>query len=172
MLTPDQKKYLQKIPPNKILHIKPFNNNTKTTAEQIIAAINNKLPELSVRFMGAAALRIAGQNDIDIHILSQPNDFHLYLPTLEKMFGKPCKQNPILIKWEFVQNEFEIELYLTDKNSDGFQMQEKTFELLQSDPKLRTEYENLKNESDGLPLAEYMRRKYEFFNKILSVQSL
>jgi len=58
---------------------------------------------------------------------------------------------------------------MTDKNSQGIKEQKRTFELLKTDSKLLHEYEKLKNDSNGLPLREYMRRKYEFYNRILGI---
>ncbi len=59
-------------------------------------------------------------------------------------------------------------MYLTDPTTPSMQEQIKTFEILKNDPKLLKEYEQIKLSADGQSFREYMRRKYEFFNKILS----
>src|SRR3989344_6875430 len=166
MLTPNQEKYLQTIPDYKLAKIKPFDPKVQEVGNAIVQKIKEVLPDLEVLFMGASALGIAGQNDIDLNVLSTPTEYPKYLPLLEELFGKPTKANPNLVKWEFVEGGFEVELYLTDKDSTSLREQIKTFEILRDDTGLAKEYEKIKLESDGLSFREYMRRKYEFFNKI------
>jgi len=167
MLTPNQEKYLQTIPEDKVIHIQPFNPKVQETAQEIISQIKSRLPDLEVFFGGASALGIAGQNDIDLNILSVPEEYDKHLPILKELFGEPAKRNPNLVEWEFKKNGFDIELYLTDRNSPAFQEQIKTFEILRDNPDYQKEYEQIKLSSDGLSFREYMRRKYEFFNRLI-----
>ena len=171
MLTPNQEKYLLTIPEDKIIAIKPFDPKVKGVAQNIISKIKEVLPEAKVLFMGASALGIAGQNDIDMTILAN-REFNRYSNELENLFGKPVKSNPTLIKWEFVKDGFEVELYLNNKTSSALQEQIDTFNLLKNNFELLKEYEQIKLKSDGLPFREYMKRKYEFFNKILNIQKI
>lgn len=167
MLTKGEEKYLKTIPEDKMANVKPFDPKVRDTGNSIVENIKNKMPELEVLFMGASALGIAGQNDIDINILSTPNEYTNHLPSLVKLFGEPTKLNSNLIKWEFVKDGFEVEPYLTDKDSPLLQRQVNTFNILKNSPNLTKEYENIKRECDGLSFREYMKRKFEFFNKIL-----
>jgi len=171
MLTPDQEKYLLTIPPDKLARLQPFDPVVRHAAEQIIVQIKEAVPGLEVFFGGASALGIAGQNDIDLNVLSSPLEYAKYLPALSATFGPPARQNPNLVKWEFSRDGFDVELYLTDRDSGSLREQIRTFELLRDKPKLREEYERLKLVCNGLPLREYMRQKYEFFNKILKKES-
>ncbi len=168
MLTSNQEKYLLTIPEDKKISIQPFDPKVKETGLQIVKEIENKLPQLNVHFGGASALGIAGQNDIDLNALSSPDEYSRYLPGLITMFGEPAKNTPNLVKWEFDKNGFEVELYLTDRDSTSLQEQIKTFELIQNNQDYKKEYEQIKLACDGLSFREYMRRKYEFFNKILA----
>jgi len=168
MLTPNQEKYLLTIPEDKVIIIKPFDPKVKKAAQEIISKIKETLPEAEILFMGASALEIAGQNDIDMTILAN-GEFERHSNSLENLFGKPVKSNPTLIKWEFVQDGFEVELYLNDVISPVLQEQIDTFNLLKNSPELLEEYEQIKLKSDGLLFREYMRRKYEFFNRILEL---
>lgn len=167
MLTENEEKYLKTIPEDKIANIKPFDPRVRETGNKIVQIIKNKIPELEVLFMGASVLGIAGQNDIDLNVLSSPSEYKNYLSILIKLFGEPTKSNSNLIKWEFIRDGFEVELYLTDKNSPDLNRQIKTFNILKNNLTLAKEYENIKLESNGLSFREYMRRKFEFFNKIL-----
>lgn len=167
MLTENEEKYLKTIPEDKMANVRSFDPKVRVVGNKIVQNINNKIPELEVLFMGASALGIAGQNDIDLNILSTPNKYKNYLPPLIQMFGKPAKTNPNLVKWEFIKDGFEVELYLTDKDSPELQRQIKTFNILKNNQALAKEYEDIKLRSNGLSFREYMRRKFEFFNKIL-----
>jgi GrpB-like predicted nucleotidyltransferase (UPF0157 family) len=169
MLTQNQEKYLLTIPEDKVAIIKPFDPKVWETAQTIIGQIKNEVPDLEVFFGGASALGIAGQNGIDLNLLSTPKEYKKYIPILNKLFGQPAKTNPNLIKWEFQKNGFDVELYLSDRSSPALQEQIKTFNLLRDNPALLKEYEQLKLASSGLPFRDYMRRKYEFFNKILEI---
>ena len=167
MLTENQEKYLKTIPEDKIASVKSFDPKVRDSSNEIVRQIKNKLPDLEVLFMGASALEIAGQNDIDINVLSTPNEYHKHSPALKELFGEPVKSNSNLIKCEFIKDGFEVEVYLTDKNSPLLREQIETSTILKYNFDLRKQYEKIKLECNGLSFREYMRRKYEFFNKIL-----
>lgn len=167
MLTPNQQKYLLTIPEDKRAKINSFDPKVKETAEFLVQQIKSKLPDLEIFYGGASALGIAGQNDIDLNLLSVPEEYEKYLPSLIELFGQPAKSRPTLIKWKFEKNGFDVELYLTDRSSLALQEQIKTFKLLRDNPTYLKDYEQIKLSSDGLAFREYIRRKYEFFNRIL-----
>jgi len=167
MLTKNQENYLKTIPEQKIIEVKPFNPKAKEVGESIVRSIKNKLPNTEVLFMGATALGIAGQNDIDLNVLSKPSEYGKYLPLLMELFGEPSQSNPNLVKWEFIKDGFEVEIYLTDKDSPSLQEQIRTFNILKNNSELAKKYERIKMECNGRSFREYMRKKYEFFNEIL-----
>lgn len=169
MLTPNQEKYLLTIPAGKIARIVPYNPKIREAMRAIEDEIRKVIPDLEIVSNGSSALGIAGQNDIDMQLLSSPNEYGSYLPVLAQLFGPPVKRSLKLIKWEFLRGGFEVELYLTDRNSAVLQDQMKTFRLLQQREDLRKEYQQLKLECNGIKFREYMRRKYEFFNRILGI---
>ena len=166
MLTSNQKKYLLTIPEDKIVRIYPYDPKAKIVAEKIIKQIHEVYSGLEILFIGAAALEIAGQNDLDINILSIPKEYDNYLPGLVKIFGEP-KIKGTSIKWEYERDGFGIELYLTDKDGSDFQEQLRVFNILKNGPKLLKQYEDLKKICNGISFREYQRKKYEFFNRIL-----
>ena len=167
MLTPNQEKYLQTIPADKKVVFKPYSSRIQEIAHKIIAKINSAVPELQIAWIGASALGISGQDDIDLNILSTQSEYHHYLPKLKQMFDIPVKENSALVKWEFNRDGYDVELYLTDRDSEGLKEQVKIFEMLRDNPLLLREYEQMKQAASSLPFREYMRRKYEFFNKVL-----
>jgi GrpB-like predicted nucleotidyltransferase (UPF0157 family) len=166
MLKESQEKYLSTLPDGKIIVVKPFDPKVLQAAKEILDQLHQALPDLIIHFGGASALGIAGQNDIDINILATPEEYEKYSPIIEQIFGEP-KRHGTSIKWEFIKNGFDVELYLTNKNSPNLQDQIRVFEILSHNKELRDEYEHIKLPYGAIDFKEYMRKKYEFFNKIL-----
>lgn len=166
MITESQEKYLASLPDGKTITVRPFDPKVQEVAHGIVEKLKEILPELQIHFGGASALGIAGQNDIDVNILTTPKEYEKYTPLIQKIFGEPTKKGTS-IKWELVQDGFDVELYLTDKNSSGLQDQLKVFEILSNNQALREEYEQTKLPYGEIDFKDYMRKKYAFFNKIL-----
>lgn len=168
MIKESQENYLASLPDGKVIEVKPFDPRAQEAGKKILTEIHEALPDLPLQFGGAAALGIAGQNDIDILMLSTPSEFDQYLETLEKMFGAPARIGKSgSRKWEFKKDGFDVELYLTDKDSDGAKEQVRIFQLLSQNKELRDEYEKVKLPYGPIDFKEYMRKKYEFFNRVL-----
>jgi len=163
MLTQNEKNYLVKINPNKRVSVKRFDPKAKEIGELIISKLKEKFSTLKILFMGATALGIVGQNDIDIYVLANPKDFAIYSPILKELFGKPGHIHKTFIEWSFTKNDYPVELYLTKPPKK----QIKVFEILKSNTKLLKEYESLKLKFDGKSFRDYQKAKYEFYHKIL-----
>lgn len=163
MLTQDEENYLAKIDPTKKVIILAFDPKAKETGNLIVERIRDKLPTALVLFMGATALGIAGQNDIDIYVLSESSKFGEHLPILEELFGKPKNTHETFVEWSFTENEHPVELYLTDPP----ERQIKVYEILKSNKEQLKEYEDLKLKFNGKSFRDYQRAKYEFYNRIL-----
>jgi len=169
MFTKEENDYLSKIPKNKIVKIFPFNRNITKIAEEIITSVNNIYPDLEIKHMGASALKISGQNDIDIYAFSDPKDFSKFLPELIKLFGKPINKHETFYEWKFNKNDFDIEFYLTAKNSKTMKEQIKVFEILKNNKNLLKEYKHLKESMNGQSFKKYQEKKYIFYKKILTL---
>ena len=167
MLTPDEEKYLAGIQENKKIFIQEFNPATKEVTNRIIARIQAEKPGIEVSNFGSTALEIAGQNDIDLNVLSSLDAYTDDLPILEKLFGQPKQKERLPMKWEFMEDGFEVEVYLSDKNSPTFQDHVRVYTAMKENPALAREYEDLKRSFDGGSFREYMRKKYELFHRIL-----
>lgn len=171
MITEAQEKYLASLPDGKVIEVKPFDPHVQEVAKNIIAQIKEALPDAVFHFGGAAALGIAGQNDIDISISYDLSEYDRYFSVLEKLFGPPSRIGTSpknkSVKWEFKRDGFDVELYMSLKDSPASQEQIKTFEILSKSKELRDAYEQTKLPYGPIDFKEYMRKKYEFFNKIL-----
>ncbi len=165
MITREEENFLKTIPTFQKVFVRPFDSKTKEVAEKIISKVKDIFSEIRILHMGASALGISGQNDIDIYILCSESDFDKYIPGLEKVFGKRDKKS--VIQWGFKKNRFDVELYLTDPNTPSMQRQIKVFKILKSNKELLKEYEKIKESMNGKSFREYQRKKYEFYNRIL-----
>lgn len=167
MLTPAQEKYLLTIPEDKKVMVQKYDPRTSQIVEGIIQQIKLVEPNLEIKFMGASALGISGQGDLDIYVFSPRSEFDQHRENLEKVFGKPAI-NGTSVKWEFTKEGHNVELYITDPSDKALQEQVKIFEILKSNKDLLKEYEALKENAKDLSFREYQRRKYEFYNRLLN----
>lgn len=168
MFSKDEKDYLSKIPVNKKVRIFPFDKNTSKTAKKIILSINEIYPDLEVKHMGASALKISGQKDIDIYAFSNLKNFYKYTSGLIKLFGEPKNKHKTFYEWKFKKDGFDIEFYLTAKDSETMKKQIKVFETLNSNKNLLIEYEQLKESMNGKSFKEYQEKKYKFYHRIIN----
>jgi GrpB-like predicted nucleotidyltransferase (UPF0157 family) len=162
-----QKKYLETISDSEMVVIRPWDPKTELVAKKLMDDMRSAVPDLEVFHTGAAALKISGKNDLDFSILGVPKDFDNYLPALVKVLGEPQKRGKENVRWEITRDGFPVDVHLTNKDSLGWKEHRKVFELLRDGPQLLEEYRILKEQSAGVSLREYQRRKYEFYNKIV-----
>ncbi|MHB1316515.1 MAG: GrpB family protein [Minisyncoccota bacterium] len=167
MIKESQEKYLATHPDGEVVIIKPFDPQIRIIAENIIGTLRKNLPDLEIFFGGAAALEIAGQNDIDINILATVEEYDIYSPIINSIFGEPYRRGSSSITWKFVISDFDVDLHLANKNSPIIQEQIKVFSILSQNKKLKEEYERVKLPYGPIDYKEYMRKKYTFFNKVL-----
>lgn len=153
----------------KIFHIKPWTPKVHEAAQSIINKIHEVAPELEILFMGAAALGLPGKNDIDLDILCDQKDITIYTQKLLPLLGSPKEVRDNLSAWECQFQGFDLDAILSDPAISHVPEQRKVFEKLKTNSSLRNEYRQLKELSDGLPYAEYEKRKKAFFNtRVLS----
>ncbi len=171
MITERQEKLLTEHPDGKTIEVKPFDPRVTPIARKILTELREALPDLRALFVGASALGIAGQNDIDFLLLSTPQKFAHYRETLEKLYGSPARVTRSA-KWQFVREGFNVELYLTNDDTYGAREQVAIYELLSKNKALRDEYEQTKLPYGKIDFKEYMRKKYTFLNKILEGRTL
>ncbi|HJP81212.1 MAG TPA: GrpB family protein [Candidatus Saccharimonadales bacterium] len=152
-----------------IFHLQPWNPEVRKQAESLIDKIHTIVPELEILFMGAAALGLPGKNDIDLDILCDASAVQAYAEKLIPLLGNPKEMKSYLTSREFSLDGFEVDCILSDPKTSHVPLQQKRFEILKANPSLRNEYRRLKEESNGLPLAEYEKRKKAFLEtRVLS----
>lgn len=160
MLSPDEEDFLSKQPEEKFVTIHPFDPKLTILATEIIDKVHSVAPELEVKHMGASALEISGQCDLDIYIFCKKTDFPYYLPKLSGIFGPRDPKS--IIEWNYKIDGFDVELYLTDPNSPSMKRQVRVYEIPKNNFQLLQEYAALKEKMNGKSYQEYQRKKYEF----------
>lgn len=165
MLQPDEQNYLDKLPPEeaeRIIHIQPYTPYIQTLADNVISRLRAKIPGARIEFMGASALGISGQNDIDIYVLASEAEQEKYHTILTDLLGEQIKH-----KWHWMEEGYEISVYLADPTSPTQKRQIEMHTLLKNNPELLKEYEQLKAAVDGQTYKVYQTAKYEFYNRVL-----
>lgn len=154
---------------DEIFHIQPWTPRVREAADGLVTRIHEQTPELVVLFMGAAALGLPGNNDIDLDILCDAEDISSYTKILGDVLGSPNSSDANLTSWKFELNGFEVDAILSDPRISHVPLQRKRFEILKASPKLQDEYRKLKESCDGLPEVEYEKRKIAFLeNRVFS----
>lgn len=169
MLTEGQVKYLATVPDDQKMVVKPFNPRGFEIAEEIITSIKTLEPDLEVLLLGSLALKISGQEDIDISAYSIKVEQPKHLYNFKKLFGEPTRQTNNSIGWDFEREGFSVSVWLTDPTSETTKAQREVFELLRGNSELLKEYEKIKEGAKDLTYKEYQTKKYEFFNRILGI---
>ena len=148
-----------------IFHLQAWTPDLSKIAQQLIREIHSIAPELEVLFMGAAALKLPGKNDIDLDILCDEKRIHEYTNKLAMIFGKPRSADGTMTIWSFDRNNFEVDMILSDPKTSHVPQQLKVFEALRNNKALLNEYKTLKIAADGLPYHEYEAQKIQFFKE-------
>ncbi len=167
MILDSQERYLASMP-DRVVRVSHFDPRARELGWTIVEELRHGLPGIPVHFIGAASLGIAGQNDVDIEVLSLPSLYSLHGPVITRLYGPPARAGKS-IKWAFTREGFEVELYLTDMDSPSVQRQLRFYELLAADPTLRAEYLRIKMPYGPTMYKAYMRRKYAFYNRVLGL---
>jgi hypothetical protein len=168
MLQEGQKAYLNSLPLERLnapVSIKPYNHKIAEVAERVIKKIRERIPSADVRFMGASALKISGQNDIDIYVLTESYIKDKYIKKLEQVLGKWPER-----KWHWYEDNFEISVYISDPDNYKLKEHLDLFKILSTDEGVLNEYEALKFSMNGKTYKEYQVAKYEFYNRILGIK--
>lgn len=155
----------------KTFKLEPWTPKVSEVAENLVSDIKRVTPELEILFMGAAALKLPGKNDIDLDILCDKKDIGAYANKLVPVLGNPKEINDNLAAWNYELDGLEIDLILSDPGTSHVPAQKRVFEILKANIELQKEYIKLKIECDGMPYVEYENRKRSFFEMIINTDN-
>lgn len=167
MLTESQKEFLEKIPKDSKADIKPWNPESAKFAENLVKQLE-ELTGLEVFWEGSLALGIPGQNDIDLYIFSEPENFNDNLPKVVSVLGEPTYRLKDKILWRIIKNGHKIDASLGSKNLKEVQNDMAFFNFLKEKPELLQEYVDLKQ--GDLSAREYYQKKNEFYNRVIGLK--
>lgn len=170
MLNDRQKRYLADLTEAKAkkkVRIFPWSPRSLEVAQLLQQQINAADSSLIVHLVGSVPLKIAGQKDIDLTCANTSENFIEHCKRLQTVIGEPKTINSDSIVWHFNRNGYEVSFYLTDPNkSDQLERQLRMDGIFRDDRELLINYEHLKISLDGLSYKKYIKRKFEFYNKI------
>src|SRR3989304_6976860 len=149
MLTKKQKIWLKHLSSEKKIVIVPFDPTAEQKFQKIKHKISTILPRVSVEHRGATSLGISGQDEIDIYIPVSPSKFNSLIKSLIKLFGKLRSIYPLeRIRFRTRVDRKRIDLFLINKDSDGWRNGVKFEKYLKSNPKVLEEYRKLKEDGN------------------------
>lgn len=173
MLTENQKKFLDFLPPeksNRIVRVEPWDPRGLMLASQIVEDIQKAVPDLEILLGGSVPLKIAGEKDIDITVYCPKSEQAKYTPHLARLLGPHTSEGQSHTGWAFEKDGYNATVYLSDPRSPNTIEQKQVHLLLASRPDLAREYEQVKLAMNGKTYKEYQSAKYDFFNRILGIQ--
>jgi len=165
MLTQDDINFLESLSEqdaNRVIHIYPYDPNAEDVSSELIQEITKALPQARVHFIGSAALKIAGEKDIDLIILLQKDKHEEAVSVLTHIYGSPKSPH----KWHFQKGSFEVSLFLFQPDHPKALRWLSNFEKLKNNRDMSAKYESLKMKYEGKTAKEYEMAKTEFINSI------
>ncbi|OHA58572.1 MAG: hypothetical protein A2571_02270 [Candidatus Vogelbacteria bacterium RIFOXYD1_FULL_44_32] len=168
MITPEQEAWINTLS-DRTISIFPYDPK----AEELFKVVSDKIHDLLgedvlVEHSGSTIFGIAGQDEIDVAVVASKAQFADYIPKLETIFGPVRSSYPDRARFEVKEAGKKIDLKIVDVDHPNYR-EGKIFEdYLKTHPADLEYYKVFKEESDGLTLKEYYRRKIEFTNEILA----
>jgi len=169
MLTDEQRKWIDHLSDTAKITIVPFDPTAEEKFQKIKAIIRLKLgEEIVVEHHGATSLGISGQDEIDIYIPVPADRFGGTLPRLTELFGEPKSHYPLArARFTVFEGGKRIDVFLVNEEWSGWLDGLALERHLRAHPDALKEYQELKEDGNGLTVREYYRRKVEFINEIL-----
>ncbi|HEY4506874.1 MAG TPA: GrpB family protein [Candidatus Paceibacterota bacterium] len=168
MLTLEQEKWIESLS-DRIISIVPYDSKTEQLFERVKRKIQNILgPEAIIEHTGASSLGISGQDEIDVSVVANKDEFLDYIQKLETEFGPVRSQYPDRARFEAKEEDKKIDLKIVDANHPNYLMGKVFEEYLRNHTDDLKRYELLKEKCNGMTAKEYNRNKTEFVNEILA----
>lgn len=165
MLLKEQQIALDEIPEDVVTHIHSFDERAREVATRLVEDLKIALPRAEVLHMGATKIGIAGENDIDIGVISLA-DFESAKQTITSFFGEPVQFDSVarFARWTGSRSSRAVDVFLSSEITPRIQEFIDTQRVLEARGDLRSAFERLKFSFDGKSMREYTKSKFEFFN--------
>ena len=169
MLTPEQEKWIESLSSDRKICIVPYDSRTEELFEKVKKKIQSVLgTEVQIEHVGASALEISGQDEIDVQVPVPKNKFPEYISRLETIFGEVRKVYPTRARFEVREAGKKIDFALVDAGHEDWLNHVRFMDHMRSNPTDLEQYRILKEESNGMAVKDYYRKKTEFINEILA----
>ncbi len=170
MITPEQQKWIDHLSDTKTIVVVPFDPTCEEKYQKVKDDIQNLFgKDQSVVHSGASALKISGQDEIDIYVPVPLAFFDASIERMKLLYGEPHSLYPE--KRAHFLTEIggkHIDVFVINEDDDGWKDSVEFHKRLLSHPSDLERYRILKENSAGLSVREYYRRKTEFINEILN----
>lgn len=168
MITKEQQIWLDHLSDTTKISIILYNPETRIIFKTIKDNLVKVLGKVRISHRGSTNLKISGQGEIDLYIPVTKKQFNIQLEKLISYLGEPGSLYP-LKRVRFIKyiNDIKIEIFLINKNDQGWKDSLMFEKYLKSNHKVLSEYEKLKSKCDGFSVKKYYTVKTAFINKIL-----
>ena len=172
MLTPKQQKWIDHLPNDDAISIKPFDKHSESiflTVKKRVQMVLGK--KAQILHCGASNLGISGQDEIDIYIPVSEDGFDETVAQLKVLLGPPASFYP-LERARFVtsQNNKYVTVSIMNKSHEGWIDGVRFESYLKAHPQTLKEYEKLKEDSNGTSTRNYYQKKTAFINEVLNIE--
>jgi len=168
VITQSQQKWLDHLRLDDSVTIKPYDPRSPEIFEKVKGQVITALGDVRVEYRGASALKISGQDEIDIYVPVPPESFDETVGKMCESFGSPRSLYP-LVRARFPVEGYgkHVDVFVINEKDAGWVDSEIFTNWLISHPETLEEYRELKKRGAGLSTKEYYTRKIEFINDIL-----
>lgn len=170
MLTTEQQKWIDHLSDTDTVAVIPFDPTCEEKYIQAKNSVQNFFGKgQEVLHRGASALKISGQDEIDVYVPVPLSDFNQASEKMKTIFGDPKSFYPSK-RARFVAEvaQKHVDVFVINREDANWLDSEKFHSHLLSHPTDLEAYRKLKEESAGQSVREYYRRKTEFINEILA----
>lgn len=170
MLTEADINWLKRLSNSNKVKIVPYNPKVKKVFEKQKKEILDILgTSVQVLHLGATSMGISGQGEIDLAISVSLDRFGEFIEKLKKVYGEPASFSPNnRVRFNHKIDDINIEIVIVNQNSEGWRKNLAFDKYLKTHPEELESYRKLKEDSNGMGIKEYYRRKMEFINNILA----
>jgi GrpB-like predicted nucleotidyltransferase (UPF0157 family) len=169
MVTPEQQKWIDHLSDVKTIAVIPYDPTCEEKFLQVKAAVQNLFgQDQPVVHSGASALKISGQDEIDIYAPVPFAAFEASVERMKTLYGEPHSLYPGK-RAHFLTaiGGKHIDVFVINQDDGGWKDSVKFHQHLLSHPADLERYRLLKENNAGLTVREYYKRKTEFINEIL-----
>jgi GrpB-like predicted nucleotidyltransferase (UPF0157 family) len=161
--------WFMKFSNTKKVKIVQYDPKIKDIFEEFKQILIQQLGKIEIKHMGASALSISGQGEIDLYIPTTPTKFNSLVKEITKLYGKPGSLDNDWARFNYTYKNTEIEIMVMHKNCSDYIDNTMFFNYLKTHPIDAKKYEQLKQKYAKVSKREYYKQKGIFIRNILKL---